>query len=117
MHYFRTNWYKFQSKTKNSKHELIQLARNRKEKEALVRKSWSKKDIQEKGAKVKRGSTEKLPRYSTIESVVELEIQDDDVNKENEIDEERTDILLSNYQTFCNKRRLRRHHTQKNAIT
>ena len=71
---------------------------------------------------MKRESTEKLPRYSTIESVVELEIQDDDVNKENEIDEERTEILLSNYQTFCNKRRLRRHHTRrhhtlKNAIT
>ena len=66
---------------------------------------------------MKRESTEKLPRYSTIESVVELEIQDDDVNEENEIDEEGADILLSNFQTFCNKRRLRRHHTQKNAIT
>ena len=34
-------------------------------------------------------STEKLPRYSTIESIVEREIQNDDVNKENETDEER----------------------------
>ena len=33
--------------------------------------------------------TEKLPRYKIIESIVELEIQDDDVNKENETDEER----------------------------
>ena len=48
-----------------------------------------KKDLQEKAAKVKIKSTEKLPRYSTIESIVELEIQDDDINKENEIDEER----------------------------
>ena len=42
-----------------------------------------KKDVQEKA------STEKLSRYSTIESIVELEIQDDDGNNENEIDEER----------------------------
>ena len=34
-------------------------------------------------------STEKLPKYSTTESIVELEIEKDDVNKENEIDEER----------------------------
>ena len=34
-------------------------------------------------------STEKLPKYSTIESIVELETQEDDVNKENEIDEQR----------------------------
>ena len=57
---------------------------------------------------MKRESTEKLPRYSTIESVVELEIQDDDLNKENEIDEERTNILLSNYQTFCNKTKIKK---------
>ena len=30
-----------------------------------------------------------MRRYSAIESIVELEIQDDDVNKENEIDGER----------------------------
>ena len=57
------------------------------------KKSWTervglKKDIQEKAAKVKIESTEKLPKYSTIESTAEPEIQDDDVNKENEIDEE-----------------------------
>ena len=58
------------------------------------KKPWTervvlKKDIQEKAVKVKIESTEKLPRYSTIESIMELEIQDNDVNKENEIDEER----------------------------
>ena len=45
-------------------------------------------------------STEKLPRYSTIESLVELEIQDDDVNKEKKIDEERkgqTPFKLPNF--------------------
>ena len=58
------------------------------------KKSWAeivvlKKDMQDKAAKVKIESTEKLLKYSTIESIVELEIQEDDVNKENEIDEER----------------------------
>ena len=58
------------------------------------KKSWTGrvrliKVIQEKVAKVKIESEEKLLRYSTIESIVELEMQDDDVNKENEIDEER----------------------------
>ena len=38
---------------------------------------------------MKIGSTDKLLKYSTIESIVELEIQEDDVNKANEIDEER----------------------------
>ena len=42
---------------------------------------------------MKIGSTDKLLKYSTIESIVELEIQEDDVNKANEIDEER-DIKL-----------------------
>ena len=37
--------------------------------------------------KIKR--TEKLPKYSAIKSIVEPEIQEDDVNKENKIDEER----------------------------
>ena len=54
----------------------------------MGRKSWSKKDIQEKAAKVKIESTEKLPKYSKLESIVELETQRDHVNKENEIDEE-----------------------------
>ena len=55
---------------------------------AMGRKSWSKKDIQEKAAKVKIESTEKLPKYSKLESIAELETQRDHVNKENEIDEE-----------------------------
>ena len=64
------------------------------------KKPWTgrvglKKDIQEKVAKVKIESTEKLPKYSTIESIVELEIQEDDINKENKIDEERR-----GYKTF-----------------
>ena len=72
------------------------------------KKPWTgrvglKKDIQEKATKVKIESTEKLPRYSTIVSAVELEIQDDDddeiqdddVNKENKIDEERKGYKIS----------------------
>ena len=55
---------------------------------AMGRKSWFKKDIQEKAAKVKIESTEKLPKYSKLESIVEFETQRDHVNKENEIDEE-----------------------------
>ena len=39
-------------------------------------------------------SKEKFPKYSTIESIVELEIQEDDGNKENETDEQKTDIKL-----------------------
>ena len=63
------------------------------------KKSWTgrvglKKDIQEKAAKVKIESTEKLPRYSTIDSTVELEIQDDDVNRENEMMKKERDIKL-----------------------
>ena len=38
---------------------------------------------------MKTESTEKLPKYSTIESIVELEVQEVDINKGNEIDEER----------------------------
>ena len=64
------------------------------------KKPWTgrvglKKVIQEKAAKVKIGSTEKLSKYSTIESTAELEIQEDDINRENEIDEER-----KGYKTF-----------------
>ena len=86
------------------------------------KKPWTgrvdlKKDIKEKAAKVKIESTEKLPRYSRIESIVELEMQDDDVNKENEIDEERkgyktsfknTKILVTNknLEDITNKRML-----------
>ena len=63
------------------------------------KKPWTgrvglKKNIQERAAKVKIESTEKLPRYNTIESIVELKIQDDDLNKENEIAEEERDIKL-----------------------
>ena len=58
------------------------------------KKPWTgrvslKNDIQEKAAKVKIESTENLPKYSTIESIVELEIQENDIKKENKIDEER----------------------------
>ena len=58
------------------------------------KKPWTgraglKKDVQEKAANVKTESTEKLPKYSTIESIVELEVQEVDINKGNEIDEER----------------------------
>ena len=58
------------------------------------KKPWTgraglKKDIEEKAAKVETESTEKLPKYSTIESIVELEVQEVDINKGNEIDEER----------------------------
>ena len=34
-------------------------------------------------------STEKLLKSRKIDSIVEIEIQDDDVNKENKIDEEK----------------------------
>ena len=52
----------------------------------MGRKSWVglKKDIQEKAAKVKIEATEKLPKYSSIKSIVELEIQEDNVNEEYE---------------------------------
>ena len=40
-------------------------------------------------------NTEKLPKYSATASIVELEIQDDDVNKENEINEERKGFKTS----------------------
>ena len=53
------------------------------------------RDIQEKVAKVKIESTGKLPKYSSTESIVELEMQEDDVNKENEIDEERKEYKTS----------------------
>ena len=59
------------------------------------------KFIQEKASKVKIESKEKLLRYSTIESIVELEIQDDDVNKENEIDKERKE-----YKTYFKNTKL-----------
>ena len=62
-------------------------------------------------------STEKLPKYSTIETIVELEIQEDDIIKENEIDEERkgyktffknTELLVTNedFEDISNKRML-----------
>ena len=44
---------------------------------------------------MKIGSKEKLPKYSTIENIVELEIQEDDVNKENEIDEQKNGYKAS----------------------
>ena len=40
-------------------------------------------------------STGKLPKYSSTESIVELEMKEDDVNKENEIDEERKEYKTS----------------------
>ena len=63
-------------------------------------------------------STEKLPEYSAIKSIVEPEIQEEDVNKENKIDEERKGCKTSfkNTKLPCNKGRFRRHHKQKNAI-
>ena len=62
---------------------LFNLPDSKRKKKAWTGRVGLKKDIHEKVAKVKIGSTEKLPKYSTIESIVELEIQDDDVNKEN----------------------------------
>ena len=44
--------------------------------------------MQEKAAKVKIESTEKLPKYNKLESIVELETQRDHADKENETDEE-----------------------------
>ena len=68
---------------------LYNLPDDKRRKKPWTERVGLKKDIQEKAAKVKIESTEKLPKYSTIESIMEPEIQDDDVNKENEIDEER----------------------------
>ena len=58
-------------------------------------------------------NTEKLPKQSAIASIVELEIQDDDVNKENEIDEERKEfkntklpVTNENLEDIKNKRML-----------
>ena len=68
---------------------LYNLLDAKKRKKPQTGRVGLKKDIQEKAARVKIESTEKLPRYSTIESIVELEIQGDDVNKENASDKER----------------------------
>ena len=66
--------------------------------ETRRKKPWTgradlKNDIQKK-AKMKIESIDKLLKYSIIESIVELEIQEDDVNKENKIDEERKEYKL-----------------------
>ena len=53
------------------------------------------KVIQGKVALMTIESTEKLPKYNTIESIVELEIKEDDVNKETQIDEERKRCKIS----------------------
>ena len=45
--------------------------------------------MQEETANPQIERTERLPKYSTIESIVELETQEDDANKENETDDER----------------------------
>ena len=56
----------------------------------MDRKSWSKTRYSGKSSKSKTREYRKIEReYSTIESIVELKIQEDDVNKENETDEKR----------------------------
>ena len=56
----------------------------------MDRKSWSKTRYSGKSSKSKTREYRKIEReYSTIESIVELKIQQDDVNKENETDEKR----------------------------
>ena len=82
-------------KRKIPKMNLYNLQDAKRRKKLWAGRVGLKKDRQEKAAKVKIESTEKLPKYSTIESIVELEIQDDDVNKENEIDEERKGYTTS----------------------
>ena len=76
-------------------------------KKLWARRFGLKKDIQEKAAKVKIESTEKLPKYSTIESIAELEIQKDDVNKENELMKKERDIkLLLKIQNFLKQTKI-----------
>ena len=82
-------------KRKIPKTNLYNLPDAKRRKKPWTGRVGLKKDIQEKAAKVKIESTEKLPKYSTIESIVELETQEDDINKENKIDEERR-----GYKTF-----------------
>ena len=76
-------------KQKIPKMSLSNLPDSKRRKKPWTGRVGLKRDMQQKAAKVKIESTEKLSRYSTIESIVELEVQDNDVNKENEIDEER----------------------------
>ena len=75
-------------KRKIPKMSLYNLPDAKRRKKPRTGRVGLKKDIEEKAAKVKIENTEKLPRYITIECIVELEIQDNGVNKENEIDEE-----------------------------
>ena len=56
----------------------------------MGRKSWSKTRYTGKSSKSENREHRKIEReYGTIKSIVELEIQEDDVNKENETDGKR----------------------------
>ena len=56
----------------------------------MDRKRWSKTRYSGKSSKSKNREYRKIEReFSTIESIVELKIQEDDVNKKNETDEKR----------------------------
>ena len=76
-------------KRKIPKLDLYDLPDDRIRKKPWTGRVGLKNDIQERAEKVKIESAEKSSKYSTIKSIVELQTQEDDVNKENEIDEGR----------------------------
>ena len=61
----------------------------------MDRKSWSKTRYSGKSSKSKTREYRKIEReYSTIESIVELKIQQDDVNKEMKLMKKERDTKL-----------------------